>query len=522
MATKLASRSRPKKEPGPALTPEESTLVIRLSVFVAMRWIAIASVLIVSLLATQVFNISFPLLPIYIIAICTVAYNLVFFFQARDLKAEASGIRPKGITTKLQLPLRRLLLIPKTTSPLVARARAIGNLHIALDLVVLTILLHFTGGLENPFIFLFVFHVIIAGILLHYRVAYVLATLAILLVLLVVGLESNGVIPHVHLEGFTSASLYKQETYILGILVALAVTLYGSAYMVSHMSGELRKQQREVVALKDSGLREKTKELKEATKELAALEEGRRQLLRFLGIVAHDLKAPLSAVQSYLQLMVGGFAGEMADKQKHMLDRSSQRITGLLNLISDLLDISRIEAGQIVREFEEISLSQTVKDSLENVRNLAREKKIGLKVEMPKSLPQIKASGTHLQQVMTNLLANAIKFTPEKGTIKLRVTDHENNIQVEVMDNGDGIATEELPKIFDDFHRGSDPTKAGTGLGLSIAKRIVEAHKGRIWAESPNPEDKLARGSKFTFILPKNLESARNRREKEPMGKGER
>jgi signal transduction histidine kinase len=375
---------------------------------------------------------------------------------------------------------------------------------------VLAALIHFTGGIENPFIFFFVFHVIIAGILLHHRVAYFVATAAILLVLLLVGLEYNGVIDHVHLAGFAPTNLYTQGTYILGVLVALTACLYASAYMVTHLSGELRKRQREVVALKDSGIREKAKELKEATRELAKLEEGRKNLLHFLGVVAHDLKAPLSAVQSYLQLMVGGFAGEIDDKQRHMLSRSSQRLTELLELISDLLDISRIEAGQIVSEFEEISLSQTVKDSLENVRSQAKEKKVALKVEMPRSLPQIKASGIRLQQVMTNLLTNAIKFTPEKGTIKLRVTEQQNDILVEVMDTGTGIAAEELPKIFDDFYRGIDSTKSGTGLGLSIVRRIIEAHKGRIWSESPNPEDELARGSKFTFILPKDLDTAGN------------
>jgi len=145
-----------------------------------------------------------------------------------------------------------------------------------------------------------------------------------------------------------------------------------------------------------------------------------------------------------------------------------------------------------------------VKDSLENVRGLAKEQKIGLKVERPKYLPQIKASGARLQQVMTNLLANAIKFTPEKGVVRLRISNRASDIQVEVMDTGIGIAAEDLPKIFDDFYRGIEPTKEGTGLGLSIAKRIVEAHGGRIWVESPNPDDESARGSKFTFTLPKN------------------
>jgi len=498
MTTELSGQSLP-EERKPELAPEEAALAIRISVFIKMRWLAIAGVLIASLLASQVFSISFPLLPIYIICASIAVYNFVLLLQERSLRAAAIGPVSQG----QPVPLSPLEQAPAAASQLIEKARTVGNIHIALDLVALTALLHFTGGIENPFIFYFVFHVILAGILLHYRIAYVLATSAIILILLLVGLEYSGVIPHVNLEGFAAPGLYKQNTYILGILVALITCLYGSAYMVTAISGELRKRQREVVALKDVGLRKKTKELEEAAKELTKLEEGRNQLLRFLGIAAHDLKAPLSAVQSYLQLMVGGFAGEIAEKQKHMLDRSSKRIVGLLELISDLLDISRVEAGQIVNEMEKVSLSQVMEDSIENVRASAKEKRIKLGTDIPKSLPQLRASGIRLQQVITNLLTNAIKFTPEKGEIKIRVTDHKSNIQVEVMDNGDGIAAEELPQIFNDFYRGGDREKAGTGLGLSIVKRIVEAHGGRIWAESPNPEDKSARGSKFIFTLPK-------------------
>ena len=516
MADGIATSSFPEQEHKPELMPEESALVARIGLFVRARWIAVAGVIIATLLATRVFNISFPTLPVYIVCACMVWYNLVLFFQARSLNAEASGSPSPNATVSLV----RLLTIPKATSPLIDKARATGNIHIVLDLVALAMLLHFTGGIENPFIFLFVFHVISAGILLHYRAAYVLATSAIFLVILLVGLEYSGVIPHVHLEGFASAGLYKQGTYILGVLIALATLLFGSAYMVAHISGQLRKRQREVVALQEAGLRKKTEELEEANEELIRLEERRKNLLRFLSIASHDLKAPLSAVQSYLRVMLGGFVGEMVEKQRHMVERSDYRITELLELISDLLDISRIEGGQIIREVGKVSLSQVVEDSVENVRGLAKEWKIGLKVEMLKSLPQIKASGTRLQQVITNLLTNAIKFTPEKGKVKLRVTEREGDTQVEVLDTGVGISAEDLPKIFDDFYRSNDTEQVGTGLGLSIAKRIVEAHGGRIWAESPNPEDELTRGSKFTFTLPKSLVvTARKRSEKKPVRK---
>ena len=499
MATKPTSHSVSEKEHSSRLAPEGAALIVRIGVFVKMRWLAIAGVLIASLVATQVLDIRLPLLPVYLICAIMVWYNIWFYLQARSLRAQASGSVSQG----LAVPLRRLLIIPKATSPLIDQARTIGNVHIGIDLLVLIVLLHFTGGIENPFIFYFVFHVIIAGILLHYRVAYVVATAAIVLVLLLVGLEYSGLVPHVHLEGFASPVLYKEVPYILAILIALATCLFASAYMVTNISGELRKRQREVVILQQKGLREKTKELREASKELSKLEEGRKHLLRFLAIASHDLKAPLSAVQSYIQLMLKGFTGELTEKQKQMLERSSTRITEQLELISDLLDISRIEGGQIVREMEEVFLPKIVEDSLENVRALAEEKKIKLVSEVSQPLAKLQASGVRLKQVLTNLLSNAVKFSAEKSEIKLRATEREDDIQVEVMDTGSGISAEDMPKIFEDFYRGASREKPGTGLGLSIAKRVVEAHGGKIWAESPNPEDKEGRGSKFTFTLPK-------------------
>ena len=501
MTTGSGGRTVPRERERPGLTPEESALVVRIGVFVKMRWLAIAGVLIASLIATQAFHIQFSLVPIYIICAVMTVYNFLFLYQARHLNVEASDSLPET----LAVPLRHLLIIPRATSPLLARARATGNVHIIVDLAALTVLLHYTGGIENPFIFYFVFHVILAGILLHYRVAYLVATWAILTVLLLIGLEYYEVIPHVHLEGFAAAGLYQQGSYILSVLLALSTCLYASAYMVTSISGELRKRQREVVALQQKGLTEKTRELEEASEELTTLEEGRQHLLRFLAIASHDLKAPLSAVQSYIQLMLGGFSGELTDKQRQMMERSSIRITEQLELISDLLDISRIEGGQIVKEMEEMSLSQVVDDSVENVRAMATDKSIKLGTRMSASLPKLKASGVRLKQAITNLLVNAIKFTPENGEVLLRITEQSGDIYTEVLDTGVGIGAEDLPKIFDDFYRGSDREKAGSGLGLSIVKRVVEAHGGKIWAESPNPEDKKGRGSKFTFLLPKNL-----------------
>jgi len=320
------------------------------------------------------------------------------------------------------------------------------------------------------------------------------------MILLLVFLEYFGVIPHVHLEGFASPTLYKEISYIVAILVALIALLFATAYMTTAISGELRKRQRQVMQLRDYHLQQKTGELQQASKEIAKLEEERIRFLTFLSIAAHDLKAPLTAIQGFLWVMLGGFAGELSEKQRNMLERSSLRIKELLDLISDLLDIPRIETGQIVPEMKEVSLRQIIKNSCDGLRSQAKEKGIKVKLELPQSLPKISGSGPRLQQVMTNLLSNAICYTPE-GTVTIRVTEKKEYVQVEVIDTGIGIPAEDLPRVFDDFFRGSNVEIKGTGLGLSITKRLVEAHGGRIWVESPCHETK--KGCKFTFTLPK-------------------
>jgi signal transduction histidine kinase len=465
-------------------TPEEETLVMRLRVFTNMRWFAILGVITVTLVARYVFHIGFPPLPAYIICVFIVLYNLVLIQQVRGLG---------------KLPPE--LVIP--------RVRLYGYVHILLDMFILTVLLHFTGGIENPFIFFFVFHIVLASIGLNYRIVYLLSTIAIVMVSLMVSLEYTGIIPHVNLEGFVQPTRYQQGSRILGELAALGVLLYGTTYVTTSVAGELRKRQRQVVALRERLLKEKTGELARASDEIAKLEEERSRFLRFIGIAAHDLKAPLTAIQGFLWVMLGGFAGEISEKQKNMLERSTRRISELLTLISDLLDIPRIETGQIVQEMKEVSLRQAIKHSLEGQRSLAQEKGIRIKVELPEGLPKIKGSASRLQQVINNLVNNAINYTPE-GTITIRVQEKANHLLVEVMDTGIGIPPDDIPKLFEDFFRASNVEAKGTGLGLSITRRIVEAHGGKIWVESPCPESKT--GCKFSFTIPKISKAKRRQR----------
>lgn len=465
-------------------TPEEAAVLMRRRILIRLKWLAILGVIVATLVASEVFHIGFPTLPIYMTCVVLVGYNVLLIYQVRGLRTEKPGM-------------------------IIQKSRQYGYINTFFDLVALTTILHFTGGIENPFVFFFVFHIIIASIIQHYRTVYLLATSAILMIVLLVALEYAGVVPHVNLVGFAPPTLYKEGSYILSVLAALAVILYATAYMTTAISGELRKRQREVVQLRESLLQEKTGELERASKEIAKLEEEKSSFLRFLGIAAHDLKAPLTAIQGFLWVMLGGYAGEISSKQKNMLERSTRRINELLGLISDLLDIPRIETGQLVEEMKEISLCQVVKTGCDDLRDRAKEKGLKLKVVLPEAVPNIRGSTPRLQQVVTNLVSNAITYTPE-GTITVRVEEEDKDIRVEITDTGIGIPPQDLPHMFEDFFRASNVETKGTGLGLSITKRIVEAHGGTIWVESPCPESNL--GSKFAFRLPKSETKRRQRK----------
>ena len=244
-----------------------------------------------------------------------------------------------------------------------------------------------------------------------------------------------------------------------------------------------------------------SKDLQQCNIDLSRLANERQNLFHFLSMAAHDLKAPLSTIQTYFGVLLGGFTDELSTRQTDILERCSTRITQLLELISDLLDISKIESGQVVTEMKEVRLKTIIDDSVETGLTLAIKKGVELKVDIPKRLPHLYGAGSRLQNVLTQLISNAITYTDPGGSVKLSIVNSLNAVRFEVSDTGIGIPEEELDQVFKEFFRGSNVKTKGSGLGLSIVKGVVAAHGGDIWAESPCPE--TGKGCKFIFTIPK-------------------
>ena len=234
-------------------------------------------------------------------------------------------------------------------------------------------------------------------------------------------------------------------------------------------------------------------------------------LTYFLSIASHELRAPLSAIENYLQVMLDRFAGELTEKQQRMLKRSLLRVKDLRSLIGDLVDLARMRPEQIQADFEWFDPGEVGTESYEDVRLAAAEKNIKIKIEPPPKFEKIVGARRRMRQVFTNLLSNAIKFSPEGSTVVFRAWYESDTLYFQVEDEGVGIPPDDLPHIFEDFYRADNIGDApGTGLGLSLAKKIMDAHGGEIRVKSPYAEGKT--GARFTVVIPRNLQTPEMRR----------
>ncbi|NPV60050.1 MAG: GAF domain-containing sensor histidine kinase [Actinobacteria bacterium] len=242
------------------------------------------------------------------------------------------------------------------------------------------------------------------------------------------------------------------------------------------------------------------RDAEEARRDLARAMDERRHFLSFLSMVAHDLKSPLVAVQGYLKMILRKGSDSLDERMMTGVKRSIHRIDGMMELISDLLELSRIESGQVVAEFKAVSWEEVLSAAVEMAHELAEPKGIVVLTEIRRPLPEVFASDIRLQQLILNLVSNSVRYTPRGGRITIRAMREGDAVRVSVEDEGTGIAPDKLPHVFEEFYKGDPEATEGTGLGLSICKRIVDMHRGEISIESPVP--RTGKGTLVSFTIP--------------------
>ena len=235
--------------------------------------------------------------------------------------------------------------------------------------------------------------------------------------------------------------------------------------------------------------------------DISHLKELEQMKSDFIAMVAHELRAPIAVVEQQLSVILNRIAGELTGPQEELLFRAKERTRGVLNLIKDLLDLSKIEAGKMVQYKEPLVLQEVIQRVVELLKPEAEGKRIDLQFQpLPQAL-WVSADRNSMEEVFTNLLSNAIKYTPEGGKVRVTLSEACGFAKATVSDTGIGIKGEDLHRIFDKFYRvKSTETRRiiGTGLGLYIVKNIVDAHLGTISVES-----EVGKGTTFTLLLPK-------------------
>ena len=432
----------------------------RLGWFIKLRWLAVIGIFLIVSISTFILRITLPFMFLYAGVAALLLFNVIFYFYYK----------------KLQRTIE--------TDTWAKKANMFANIQISTDLIMLIYLLYFSGGIENPFIFYFIFHMITASIILPKRDAYLQATLSMGILGFLIILESLKIIPYYPLAGLIPGGqiLFFNRIYVWGVFGALTSTLYLAIYLTSSISEKLI---------------EREWDLTMANKKLA---EQDRIKSRYVLSVTHDIQSGLAAIQNCIKVVLEGFTGNITEKTKEMLGRADRRTLSLLGFVRDLLHLSKIRASEEFKK-EKISLNDIINNVIEEYKPFMEDKKITLLREIPDDEVFVYANKETLKEVFINLLNNAVKYTLSYGKIGIQVKpvpDKEECFHIKIWDTGIGIPSSDTNKIFDEFYRSGnaqDMDKQGTGLGLSIVKEGLKLHKSDISVES-------VPGKGTSFFLP--------------------
>ena len=422
---------------------------------IRLRWLGVLGIVLVTFVSSRILEISVREYSLYIVSAAFLMLNILHRLWLMNI------MRPKDRDPGWPL-------------------RLLTNFQISTDFIVLTLLLHFSGGIENPFIVYFIFHMIMASIVLSPRESYLQASFAWSLVILLATLEYLSIIQHHPLNGFVTPGLFESRIYLFGTGLVFISTSFLVVYITNSIM--MRSRRHEEAYLKANRELEKKDEIKN------------EYVLR----ITHDIKGHLAAIQSSLDVLHRKPEGSIRQDCKEFLEIASLRTTTLIKFVKDLLYITQLKLSNEFRT-SHFSIRDSILKIVADLESPAKEKSIRINVEIDDLVDRIWGFQLSIEELITNLLANAIKYSDHDSVVDLIVKAGQKYVRVEILDQGPGIPANEHELVFEEFYRGSitRASSDGTGLGLAISKKIVQTHGGRIWIESSE-----GAGSKFCFTLP--------------------
>jgi len=452
---------RPKLEAASALLWHDLLLGERLYLFSWLRFLVAGGIIAGSLAATHLLGIEGLNIPrLAGCAATLLLYNTFVFLVVRGYR------RTEQAATAHNLLVR------------------ISHLSITLDFLVLTYAIWLVGGAESPFLPIYLLHIILAAVLLTRRAACGHAVFGYLLLAGLVLGEWLGWLPRNRPVGAAPRGEPFDSRYVVTILVVYGLLMAGTTYLMTGLARALRGGERE---------------LRRAIAELDNVSSMRRS---FLHIALHDLKAPVGGIVTLMENLSSGLGGPLTSQQAHWVERASSRAHELLSFLRDLQVLGEVERIEMETQARPVDSAALLRNLVKEHQDLAQPRHHTLQLEVPEGLPHVQGVERLLHEAVANYITNAIKYTPEGGTITVRAFCKSDLLRVEVEDNGRGIAPEDQGRLFSEFARiipkdQIGPPPSGTGLGLWIVRRIAEAHGGRFGVVS-----QLKQGSTFYLELP--------------------
>lgn len=424
----------------------------RLSWSIRLRWIAAGGFFFATLVAKYFLGINIPFENIWFLLAVLLGINAVYYIILK-------------IVEEISLKTEIIFL----------------NIHIVIDLLILTVLVHFSGGIDNPIFFFYVFHVVVSSILFSRTVALAYATSVVILFSLLIYLEFKKIIPHYALYEKT---LYDNTLFIYLLLAVFIITVYVTAYICMTFMQIFRESKRKIDQLNE---------------ELIIADEEKTKFFRF---TSHELKSPIIAIKTSIDGVLNKFGKSFDSRAFDLLNRASLRAGQMLDIIKELIELSR-NRDLLAREkvpSDPLDLAQILKQAIQNETAYAEQKQIEIRTHCPDHLPIIFGRSDDFEKIFRNLVNNAIRYTDRGGEVRISAECENKRMIFRFEDTGIGIPEEDINKIFDEFYRSENAKKIvtfGTGLGLSLTRQLLVKYNGNIDVKS-----KLNEGTVFSVTIP--------------------
>ncbi len=427
-----------------------SILLSRVSWSITLRWLAVSGYFLATLAAKYGFDLPLPYKEVWLILGLLAVINAIYLLISKIFK---------GFSFRVEIVSLQF--------------------HIIIDLIFLTALIHYSGGVENPIYLFYAFHVVLSSIIFPGRAPIVITTLVVILFSSLIYLEYKGILYHYCLF---STDLHYNQLLIYIVLVVFTITVYVTMYICMSFMYIFREVKRQI------------------DRQNLQLIEADKQKSQFFRFTSHELKSPVVAIKSSVDGVIKNFSDQLDDRANDLLQRASRRSDQMLEIIRELLELSK-NRSRAVRDREIIEINQLIPELIEQQEVQAEEKTINLEVDLSEEELLIYGHPDSFKEIFQNLFSNALRYTQKNGIIKIVTRDLGDKIELSIKDTGIGITADDIPKVFDEFFRSENAKKEmkiGTGLGLSIVKQIVENYGGKIKVQST-----LGEGTRFSIIFPK-------------------